>query len=54
MNEQEQQDPFGAQSLEDIIATQKYRRELRDKMREESQRLLREKYGDGTDYSRDS
>lgn len=40
------QDAFGANDIEAIIAIQKYRRELRDKMREESKRLLKEKYGD--------
>jgi hypothetical protein len=45
-NQETPQDPFGTQSLEDIIETQRYRRKLRDEMREESQRLLREKFGD--------
>ncbi len=46
MTDQPAQDPFGAQSIEAIVATQEYRRKLRDKMREESQRLLKEKFGE--------
>lgn len=39
-------DPFGIKQIKKERDIQRFRKELRDRMREESQRLLREKYGD--------